>query len=202
MPRWLLSCLPLLLALPLVQVSTNEPQEPKRPVEEMLRPELFFATLEGLYRDGVQKEVVDVLLAMDPRTGWPVDFVYACPICMPILDALRVYQGRPGFLGDKLERSAFGDGLDEQWVWRLTNPDAAIRHPALQELLEGWISARLDSKRLTVAEREAWQRAMEEGRKLGMMQLGQYQESGVPAYFGMKRCPSCDAANGACELPR
>src|SRR5215831_4354620 len=41
---------------------------------------IFFAVLEGCYQDGAATELVDAMRANDPKIGYPVNFVYACPI--------------------------------------------------------------------------------------------------------------------------
>src|SRR5262245_60918988 len=51
--------------------------------EDAYSQTVFFAVLEGLYRDGVSTEVVELALAGDPATRqWDL-FVYACPLCTP-----------------------------------------------------------------------------------------------------------------------
>src|SRR4051812_345904 len=45
---------------------------------------LFFATLEGLYRDGVSSADVGSLLATKGKDGGYLNFIYTCPICMPV----------------------------------------------------------------------------------------------------------------------
>ncbi len=208
----LLSLAPAALLVWPVAVRQSPPTASARPTlpggEESARAahygaELFFAVLEGLYRDGVQNEVVDRLLVIDSQTGWPANFVYACPICMPIIDALRVYRARPVFFGDKEERDTWGAGLDADWVQRLTAGERSARHAAQQQLLERWIAARMDARRLSVDDRAEWEREMELRRKQGMAQLDQYRAEGVSTLFStMKACPSCDAANAACRLGR
>ena len=56
---------------------------------------IFFATLEGLYRDGVSGADVDALLATKGKDGGYLNFIYTCPICMPVAAAIVTYKGRP-----------------------------------------------------------------------------------------------------------
>jgi hypothetical protein len=176
-------------------------------IRHALRPEfdrdLFFAALEGLYRDGVSNEIVDVLLALEPSSGWPSHFVYACPVCMPIFDALRTYRGRPVFFGDKQRRDTFGPGLSPELSARLTDRDAATRLGALRELTEGWIAARLESKRPTQEERATWKDEMAKRKEQGLICLKAYRKAGFQATYGaMETCPSCEAADEICSAPR
>ena len=62
---------------------------------------VFFAALEGLYLDGVDTETAELLATVDEKSGAPRYFIYSCPLCMPALDAVRLYAGRPKFYGDK-----------------------------------------------------------------------------------------------------
>jgi hypothetical protein len=153
---------------------------------------IFFAVLEGLYEDGVNNEVVDAILAVDPDTGYPANFVWACPICMPALNAANSYRARISFVGKKLHRDTFGAGLEESRRAAILGDDGDRRRAAIQELVEGWIMRRLDRARLTESERADWTRAMEEGRKLGMEYLEAYRSLGG-SYAEMKGCPFCDA---------
>lgn len=173
--------------------STPEAREELRFTQE-----IFFAVLEGLYRDGVQNEVVDRIIAVDEKTGWPENFVYSCPICTPAFDAFRAYRQRPGFSGKKLPMDSFGPGLSEEMVERIGSWDIALRHAAIQELVGGWIRHRMDDLRLSEEERGGWQQEMEKRRKIGMGFLQDYREHGLGrTYAAMKACPFCDAANEA-----
>lgn len=73
------------------------PAEPRITVDgAVFEEEIFLAVLEGLYRDGVQNAAVDAIVAEDPESGHPVNFVYACPICTPAMSAFQAYRARPG----------------------------------------------------------------------------------------------------------
>jgi hypothetical protein len=54
---------------------------------------VFLAVLDGLYHEGVANDDVDVMLTRDATTGVFRYFVYACPLCMPTIDALQLYRG-------------------------------------------------------------------------------------------------------------
>lgn len=163
---------------------------------------VFFAVLEGLYEDGVPNEVVDVIAETDPKSGWPRNFVYACPICTPALDALRVYRARPLFFGRKTQEDTYGHGLPEALTQRLLARDRGVRLSAVEEVVKSWLHRRVELLRFTEKERAEWAEAYALRRKLGMQQLEAYRASGVgPAdYAVMKSCAFCDAANGACSV--
>src|SRR5215471_12151524 len=61
---------------------------------------VFLAVLEGLYRDAVPVEAVDLVLAPD-ATGEFANFVLRCPICTPAREAFRTYRTRPEIEGFK-----------------------------------------------------------------------------------------------------
>src|SRR5947207_11898373 len=55
---------------------------------------VFFAVLEGLYRDGVSNDDVDRIIPPGKNgkdTFDPEHFVYACPLCHPAFEAFRLY---------------------------------------------------------------------------------------------------------------
>jgi hypothetical protein len=162
--------------------------------EDAYSQAVFFAVLEGLYRDGVSSEVVSLALAGDPATGQSDHFVYACPLCTPAREAFRLYQRRPRFESLKMPKSTFGPGLPAAVVERLQSPEKQQRLDALQGLIETWVARRLDSLRLTAAERSEWQEAMEARRKEGMEML-----ASMNAGASWKNCAICDASTRACR---
>ncbi|MCE9594702.1 MAG: hypothetical protein K8S98_10965 [Planctomycetes bacterium] len=185
-------------------------QDPATPPDEFsyvppqLRPsyteELFLAVLTGLYHDGVSNEVVTKLTALDPKSGWPRDFVYSCNICMPAFDAMRAYLARPGFYARKVAADTFGSGLPDEVERRLLSDDASVRRAAIRELVERWMRVHLESKRPTDAERAEWADEMAVRRKAALQLLELYKANGVSgAYETMTECAFCEAANGACK---
>ncbi len=167
------------------------------PSEELRQP-IFFAVLEGLYRDGVSSEIVDKLLEIDPITKYPANFVWSCPICFPVIDALDVYRARPKFRGRKVDADTFGEGLSPTITEAILHGDVLVRQQMIKTLVEGWIRVALDARRLTPEERKRFQGLMAEGRKQGMEYLENYRKLGGN-YAWMKECPSCEAGNGACK---
>jgi hypothetical protein len=162
--------------------------------EDTYSQAVFFAVLEGLYRDGVPSEVVDLALAGDAATGQSDHFVYACPLCTPAREAFRLYRRRPYFESLKMPKNTFGPGIPAQVVERLRNPEKQQRLDALQGLIETWVARRMDSLRLTAEERREWQEAMEARRKEGMEMLAR-----LNAGTSWKNCAICDASTRACR---
>jgi hypothetical protein len=162
---------------------------------------IFSAVLEGLYADGVSTQVAERLLATDGKTTL---FIPGCQICMPARQAFRLYAGRPAFLGYKAQPApdTFGDGLSEELRARALSDDVAERFDALGELVERWIARRLNSMRLTEAERAEWQLGFDRRRKKGMALLAAYQRGDPGAFAGFESCTVCDAAQGGCAGPK
>lgn len=162
---------------------------------------LFFAVLEGLYRDGVSTEVARSIATIDEESGFPVNFVYGCPICIPVLDAVRLYLHRPGFYRDKRDRDTFGPGLDGAARESLLSIDAVERRQLLQQLIDRWVAEHLTRSSFDEADLAALQQLLREMRKKGMAMLRQYQSEEEPRLFldfynGWQSCPSCEGANG------
>ena len=161
--------------------------------------EIFFGVLEGCYVTGISNSAVDTILAIDPASDLPANFIKGCPICMPARDAFRVYRARPQFEGRKGPADTFGPGLDAAVTEALAGFDIATRQEQIMKLVESWMARRVEVLRLNDAERDEWQKAMGEMRKKGMILLKQYRSGPNPGtYAQMKACPFCDAANGAC----
>jgi hypothetical protein len=155
---------------------------------------VFFAVLEGLYRDGVSSEVVDLALAGDAATGQSDHFVHACPLCTLAREAFRLYRRRPYFESLKMPKNTFGPGIPAHVVERLRSPEKQQRLDALQGLIETWVARRIDSLRLTAEERREWEAAMEARRKEGMEILAM-----LNAGTSWKNCAVCDASTRACR---
>lgn len=161
---------------------------------------VFFAVLEGCYEDGASTELVDAMRANDPKLGYPVNFVYSCPICMPVVSALDAYAARVKFRGSKVDANTFGEGVEPALAKRILGVDATDRRVAIETLVSRWIRRWLDARRFTDAERAAWAEEFAKGRKTGMEFLESVRRTFPDAGFdAMKTCPACEAANGACR---
>jgi hypothetical protein len=164
---------------------------------------IFFAVLEGLYRDGVTNSDVDLIIPPDeggkPRFDKEI-FVYACPLCHPAFEALRLYRQREYFYGFKARINTLGPGLDEAVRTRLRSQNTDERRQAIEGLISRWVSQRLEIMRLTKAEREDITREIEKGRKQGMGGLENAVRSGQVSQ-SRTNCAICDGSFGACNLP-
>lgn len=192
-----------------VTVGVGKAASPANPSPTKVWPEshasqlVFFAVLEGLYRDGVTNSDVDLIIPPGEGGAPKFDkeiFVYACPLCHPAFEAFRLYRQRERIFGLKAKVDTFGAGLDEGVRKRLRSSNAADRRQALEGLIRHWVGQRLEMMRLTEAEREAITREIEQGRKQGMSGLKQAVTSGQ-ASQSRTNCAICDGSFGACKLP-
>lgn len=157
--------------------------------------ELFLAVLEGLYEDGVSNDAVDAITVIDSEHGYPANFVWACPVCMPAYRAFLTYRARPEFTWIKGSPD-FGPGLTAEQMAGLTTGEFSARQEALMKLVGCWVERRMARLRLTPEENAAWQREMEQRRKKGMAQLAAYKDQRLGgSYARMNDCPLCDGAN-------
>ena len=179
------------------------PGPPPRLEVEDAQQLVFFAVVEGLYRDGVSTEVAEGLARIDPETGLPDNFVYGCPLCHPVLDAFRLYAGRPEFYASKRHADSFGNGLDEAAKRRLSGPSQQERLETLRVLVERWVDERFASTVMAKAQRRELRDLISEMRRKGMARLEAYQESGEGTQFehyaAWEACPSCDGSFGVFE---
>lgn len=160
-----------------------------------LHQELYFAVLEGLYRDGVSTEDAKILVALDETSGHALHFVPGCPICLPATDAVRTYVARQPFQ-NKLHSDTFGAGLAAAESAGLRAPDLATRVAVIEVLMSRWMEQRMSLLRLTPAERSSWKSRLAEFRKKGMAYLqGDNLSSPLPL-LELGRCALCDGANG------
>jgi len=159
---------------------------------------IFFAVIEGLYRDGVDTETAKLLASTDEKTGAPRFVIQSCPLCMPAFNAIRVYAARPEFSGDKQGRTTFGPGLAAEVRAGLASPELRTRLDTFQGLISAWTSSHLDRMRLTPEEQKVWQQWIGDLREKGNAILESYLEQGGPyaeAYRGWKQCAVCEGSN-------
>lgn len=181
-------------ALSPVDLRFEQPQQPAREATDF-EYELFAAVLEGLYVEGVSNDAVDAITVKDPEHGYPANFVWACPVCMPAYRAFLTYRARPHF--DWIKGSQdFGSSLDAATLASLTTGELAARQDALMKLVGRWVERRMTRLRLTLDERAEWKLELETRRKKGMAQLAEYKTQGLRgSYARMEACPLCDGAN-------
>ena len=162
--------------------------------------EIFYATLEGLYRDGVTDATVDRILATDDGGAF-LHFVPGCPTCIYVLEALRHYRARPDFVSFKMVDDTWGDGLPKGVRAKFASASQKVRLDALHGLVARWIDERMDRLRLTDKERARWEGELQARAKKGMGLLERYREDGRMAHWGDSRCPSCDGAVDGAQCP-
>ncbi len=180
----------------------------KRPSSQFI----FHAVLEGLYEDGVSNAVIDSIIPAkgpDGQSGFSSSFVYACPLCHPTFEAMRLYRTRDEFMGQKNPVGvrgvdSFGKGLPKPLEDRLLSADEKIRRPALQELVQRHVSRRIERMRLTEAERDELARGIEEGRKYGEKSLKNSNEEAAKRGIKVQsatwmNCAVCEGSFGACQ---
>lgn len=164
-----------------------------------VRPFIFHAVVEGLYHDGVRTTVVERLATIDIESGAPRYLVHGCPLCMPVLDGLRLYAVRPRFHSTKEGSDTFGAGLGEEMRARIASEDPKVVRDALQELVGRWIDTALDRRRLTASERAVWQSYISDLREKGNAMLDGYVRSDDEhlrrVYEGWRSCPVCEGSN-------
>jgi hypothetical protein len=161
---------------------------------------VFFAVLEGLYRDGVMNEDVDLIIPPGTNGQPKFDsehFVYACPLCHPAYEAFKLYRQRQEFYGFKSPVDTLGTGLDEATRQRLHSEDHADRRRVIEDLINRWVGERLEMMRLSADERRAITAEMEQGRKKGM---GGLKQASATSSQIRTNCPICDGSFGACKL--
>lgn len=163
---------------------------------------IFFAVLEGLYRDGVTNSDVDLIIPPGKSDAPTFDkeiFVYACPLCHPAFEAFKQYRHRTLFFAMKRPMDTFGPGLEESVRVRLRSSNPDERRQAVEGLISRWVGQRLDMMRLTKDERDEITQEIEAGRKQGMGGLKQYVQSGEVSK-SRTNCAICDGSFGACKL--
>lgn len=159
---------------------------------------LYFATIEGAHVDGLTDAEADRILLRDGDKGAHQHFIYACPICMPVLNGLIAYRARPEFFGYKDGRT-MGKGLPQELRLQLASDDIAVRLKAVNSLLARWVEQRLQMLNLTPEQRTAWDKRFEDGRKEGMAMLDRFRQERsmkvfAPGFADFKECAACNAA--------
>jgi hypothetical protein len=172
----------------------------------------FFATLEGLYRDGVSKADVESLLATDGKDGGYLNFIYTCPICMPVEAAIETYAQRPRI--DHLKfpnyqgiEGTFGFGLPKEVSEALSSESSKIRLKAVNELVSKWVAYRMEHSGMTSEEKKALVEDLKKKRKEGMDALqgfaqGRNGPNSMKAFAaGYADGDECAICNAALQMP-
>ena len=107
MKTTLIALFALALCLPLPAQEKPKPDAAKSNLEwqkEEMCQFVFFAVLEGLYRDGIQNEIVDAIIGdkiEKKENKVKTHFVFRCKLCHATYEAFRTYRNRPAFMQTK-----------------------------------------------------------------------------------------------------
>lgn len=164
---------------------------------------VFFAVLEGLYRDGVKDDVVEnVIGAPSSKTDekslesrMRLSFVSGCPLCRPTFEAFLAYQNRPR-ASDGLAIQ-FGDGLDEKLRRDLLSDETMTRLKALRSPVQGWVLAKLESSGLSDAEVVEMKGRLRDRAKEGTSMLNDMIQEDSEHYRDWTMYWGCAACNGS-----
>jgi hypothetical protein len=204
---WVIGCLaPVQSIMALDSPPLAPPTDPLRdPVGQMV----FFAVLEGCFQDGVAREDIDLILPKNIDTGGvrlEEHFIWTCPLCMPVVDALRCFKERGRFLSDKAGRDQFGNGLPAEMRNRLRSTVREEQRAALQDLVAQWVRRRIELMRLAPDERITWNAAIEARLQVGEQRLKALKAGDLGEDFQalyqpwQTRCPVCDGVLHACQV--
>ncbi len=162
---------------------------------------VFFAVLEGLYRDGVQNEVIDLVIGEpEKEKGAKVKscFVFRCELCHATYEAFRAYRNRPVFQNAD-DQSTFGKGIDPSIITKLKSEDAGSRVYAMGSLVRPWITQRIEETRKTDEEMKAMKKEFERFATDGSKMLAKHKADKDPLYLDWTfyaTCQACEAAKG------
>jgi len=186
MLRFVLVLAPFLLATPLPQQHAPPPDPDGFAME--VDHFIFFAVLEGLFADGVEDAIVKKVLEIDDKVpDNHANFVYACPICRPTIEAFRAHRVRSEFSYGR-KGDMIGDSkLPADQAKAILEGSPEARRAALQTMLSKFIRRRMDLMRLTADERDKWNAVLQRRRESGMASLKSWK-------LPWKECPSCEAA--------
>ncbi len=199
----------LALSLLLVPVAARADDEPKTKDSVVWQNDpvcrtVFFAVLEGLYTDGVQDEVVDLVIGAKPGAeAGDVQrcFVFQCELCHAVFEAFTLYRGRQTFQ-DSMGKTTFGPGVDAGIVKDLASDDARTRVYAMGGLIRPWIQRKIDSMRLSKEELMALHDRIaeyaDEGRKL----LSRHKAEPNSVYVEWDFYGTCQACEAADDISR
>ncbi len=194
---WLAAVLTVLALCAVLGARHSFAKEEPRPVPEGAEFQrfLFAATLEGALEDGLPDELARVVLEQDAE-GRYRNFVYACPVCTPVIAGLLAF-GLRGEYEYSVKGELFFDTsrVPERIVAELRSASIAERRLGVEHLVDRWVRRRVELLRLDDAERALWRDAMERGRKKGMAMLEkQHAADGSGPNDDMETCPNCDGS--------
>lgn len=138
--------------------------KPKPPSDAALNRFVFFAVLEGLFEDGMPAETVDLILSKNDK-GEYENFIYACPICTPSVEAFRAFQMRRQFYHGRKGEAYFDAKPDPLFDEIAKQAQQKRYNKALDTLMQRYIKRRLDRLNLSADERAVWLAALKVGQE-------------------------------------
>ena len=205
MKSTLIALLTLGLCLPLLAQNKPKPDAVKRNVEwqkEEMCQFVFFAVLEGLYRDGIQNEIVDAIIGdkiIKKENKVKTHFVFRCKLCHATYEAFRTYRNRPAFMQTK-GASTFGNGVDLNRLKKLRSNDARTRIYAMGALVRPWIMHRIKETRKTPEEKTAMKKQFTKYAQKGADLLKTHKRAKDGFYLDWSFYGSCQACEAAKDL--
>jgi hypothetical protein len=163
---------------------------------------VFFAVLEGLYRDGIQNEIVDAIIGdrvEKKEDKVKTHFVFRCELCHATYEAFRVYRNRPTFT-DAKGASTFGKGIDLKLLKDLRSKDARKRVYTMGALVRPWIMHRIEETRKTPEEKTAMKKKFTDYAQYGAKLLNAHKKAKDGFYLDWRFYGSCQACEAAKDL--
>ena len=205
MKTTLIAWLALGLCLPVLAQGKLKPEDTKKTIEwqkEEMCQFVFFAVLEGLYRDGIQNEIVDAIIGdkiVKKENKVKTHFVFRCKLCHATYEAFRTYRNRPAFMQTK-GASTFGNGVDLNRLKKLRSNDARTRIYAMGALVRPWIMHRIKETRKTPEEKTAMKKQFTKYAQEGADLLKTHKRAKDGFYLDWSFYGSCQACEAAKDL--
>lgn len=150
---------------------------------------VFFTVLEGLYRDGVPDEVVDLVIGHVKANSVKKRFVFRCKLCHACYEAFAVYQRRPAFSGTKGKTTIGNKPVSSEVIEGLKNPSHRVFGKAFSTIIQPWIKQKLLSMNLSEKDKVEKMKKFAELAKEGNRLLTEY-----------RRCQACEAIKSVSEI--
>lgn len=170
---------------------------------------VFFAVLEGLYRDGISTETVELIVPRKDKNSEPTmeNFIYTCPLCHPAYEAFRIYLCRKPFYGQKAGSvDTFGAGLPGDMIRNLNSTEGKKKRGVIRQLIAKWVQTRLGSMNLPEKERQDWQARIKKLSDRGTEAMKRFKTGSNGDYYknhyqDWDECAICEGSLEGCKLP-
>ena len=145
---------------------------------------VFFAVMEGLYRDGISQEIVDLVIGRVESNNLEQAFIFRCKLCHACFEAFAVYQRRPAFNGAEGKNTIGSREIPKEVIESLRKGGRLEFDNAFATIVQPWVKKELHVMMDSGADRtellQKFVKLAEEGNAL------------IPGYG---RCQACDAIN-------